>query len=53
MFTFYSFLPYQNVCTECDDKVVETYLNISQLIPNDHLAVIHEPFFRVFSRDLL
>jgi len=53
MFTFYSFLPYQNVCTECDDKVVKTYLNILQLIPNDHLVVIHELSFHVFSRDLL
>jgi len=51
MFTFYSFSPYQNVCTECDDKVVKTYLNISQLTPNDHLAVIHEPSFHVFSQD--
>lgn len=48
MFTFYSFLPYQNVYTECDDKVVKTYLNTSQLILNDHLAVIHEPFFHAF-----
>jgi hypothetical protein len=48
MYTFYSFLPYQNVYTECDDKAVKTYLNILQLILNDHLVVIHEPSFHAF-----